>query len=148
MHHQTPTGNIVAKGWILMFLVLICIFLIEFLNAALDDNLAMFKSEEGATALKAIVLLMLLHAFVPMLVCTFHGRIFRWAIAGLTLCLTVAMIGHELAHLFIVKNREFGLFDMLDFAHHGLGVWVASVAVRWAREAGRVFVPADRRQPA
>lgn len=133
MHHQNQAGNIVAKGWILMFLVFICIFVVEFLNAVLNDNLALFKGDEGAAALKIIVLMMLLHAFIPMLVCTFEGRAFRWFIALLTLSFTIAMIGHEVAHLFIVKNRKFGIFDMLDFAHHGLGIWVTSVAIAWAR---------------
>ena len=140
-NNHTPTGSIVAQGWILMFLVFICIFIVEFLNAVIVGNLSLYTSAEGQIALKVIVLMMLLHAFVPMLVCTFNARWFRWAIAGLTLCFALAMIAHELVHIFIAKNKQFGLFDALDFAHHGLGIWVACVAVRWAREAEQVFVP-------
>ncbi len=118
-----------------MFLIFVCITISEFLNATVSGNLSIYTSEEGAAALKVMVMLMLLHAFVPMLVLTLDARWFRWSIAILTLLFGLLMIGHEIMHVLVAKNREFGVFDLLDFAHHGLAIWVAILAVRWVREA-------------
>lgn len=130
-----PIEATVAQGWILMFLIFVCITIVEFLNASIGGNLSIYTSEEGAAALRVMVILMLLHAFVPMLVLTLNARWFRWAIAILTFLFGLLMIGHEIMHIFVAKNRAFGIFDLLDFAHHGLAIWVAILAVRWAREA-------------
>lgn len=130
-----PAEALVAQGWILMFLIFVCITITEFLNATISGNLSIYTSEEGTTALRVMVMLMLLHAFVPMLVLTLNARWFRWAIAVLTLLFGLLMIGHEVMHVFVAKNRAFGVFDLLDFAHHGLAIWVAILAVRWAGEA-------------
>lgn len=128
-----PLESTVAQGWILMFLVFICINFIEFMNAAVQGDLVFFAGQEGAIALRAMIALMLLHAFVPMLVLTLDRRWFRWAVAVLTMGLGVAMLAHEMVHLFVVRNRGFGMFDLLDFAHHVLALWVSAAAVRWAR---------------
>ena len=34
----------------------------------------------------------------------------------------------------MIKNREFGWFDLLDFSHQVLAMWVALLAVQWARK--------------
>jgi len=116
-----------------MFLIFVCITIAEFLTATINNNLGIYTGEEGAIALRVMVVLMLLHAFVPMFVVTFQARWFRWAIVVLTLLFGVLMMGHEVMHLFIKKNREFGVFDLLDFAHHGLALWVSIIGIRWAR---------------
>lgn len=128
-----PIEATVAQGWILMFLIFVCITIVEFLNATVSGNLSIYTSDEGAAALRVMVMLMLLHAFVPMLVLTFDVRWFRWSIAVLTLLFGLLMIGHEVMHIFVAKNRDFGVFDLLDFSHHVLAIWVAILAVRWAR---------------
>jgi len=134
MTQENPTSRFVAQGWVLMFLLFVCIFVCEFLLAAINGQLAFYSGQEGKLALKVTVVVMLLHAFVPMLVYAFDARWFRWAIALLTMCFGLGMMLHEIAHVFVIKNREFGWFDLLDFAHHGLAVWVALLAVQWARE--------------
>ncbi len=135
--NRKPLELMVAQGWILMFLVFVCINLIEFLNASMRGTLQFFATTEGAVALRVIVVLMLLHAFVPMLVMHFESRKFRWGVAILTMTFGVLMFIHEIIHLFLVKDRSFGFFDALDFAHHGLAIWVSVIAVRWARVAPR-----------
>lgn len=126
-------GSVVAQGWILMFLVLICIFLTEFATSVIQDDFSMFRSREGEEALKAMVLLMMLHAFVPMLVCTLNASWFRWTVVGITGVLTAIMFAHEIVHL-VTDTKPFGIFHLLDFAHHGLGIWVMFIAIRWAKE--------------
>lgn len=134
-------GSIVAQGWILMFLVLICIFLTEFATNVIQDNLAIFKSREGEKALKVLVLLMMLHAFVPMLICTFDAPWFRWTVVGITGVLTVIMVAHEIVDL-VIGARAFGVLHLLDFAHHSLGIWVSVIAIRWAKEKQPVLAGA------
>jgi hypothetical protein len=129
-----PIETMVAQGWVLMFLLLVCIFLTEFLTASVGGNLAMYSSAEGIRGLHMMVILILLHAFIPMLVLTFEVHWFRWVIMILTLGFALIMMAHEILHLFVIKNRQFGTFDLLDFAHHGLALWVARLALRWARE--------------
>jgi hypothetical protein len=128
-----PIEATVAQGWILMFLIFVCITIIEFLNASINANLSIYTSEEGAAAMKVMVVLMLLHAFVPMLVVTYDVRWFRWFVAVLTFLFGLLMMGHEIMHIFVAKSRGFGVFDLLDFSHHVLAIWVAILAVRWAR---------------
>jgi len=130
---RKSAGSIVAQGWILMFLVLICIFLTEFATSVIQNDLSMLRSKEGEKALKAMVVLMLLHAFVPMLVCTWNAPWFRWAVVGITGVLAVAMLAHEIVHL-VTGTKPIGIFHLLDFAHHGLGIWVTFIAIRWAKE--------------
>jgi hypothetical protein len=132
-NHHRSTGSIVAQGWVLMFLVLICIFLTEFATSVIQDDLSMFRSREGEEALKAMVLLMLLHAFVPMLVCALNASWFRWTVVGITGVLAVLMLAHEIVHL-VTGTKPFGIFHLLDIAHHGLGIWVTLIAIRWAKE--------------
>lgn len=127
------TGSIVAQGWILMFMVLICIFLTEFAISVIQDDLSVFKSREGENGLKVMVLLMLLHAFVPMLVCALNASWFRWTVVGITGVLAGVMLLHEVVHL-VTDTKPFGIFHLLDFAHHGLGIWVTFIAIRWAKE--------------
>lgn len=135
------TGSMVAQGWVLMFLVLICIFLTEFATSVIQDDLSMLRSREGEEALKAMVLLMLLHAFVPMLVCALTASWFRWTVVGITGVLVVLMLAHEIVHL-VTGTKPFGIFHLLDFAHHGLGIWVTFIAIRWAKETQPVLVGA------
>lgn len=132
-NHHNSTGNIVAQGWILMFLALICIFLTEFATSVIQDDLSVFKSREGENGLKVMVLLMLLHALVPMLVCALNASWFRWTVVGITGVLAGVMLAHEVAHL-VTGTKPFGIFHLLDFAHHGLGIWVTFIAIRWAKE--------------
>jgi Zn-dependent protease len=47
----------------------------------------------------------------------------------------VVMMLHEIGHIFILENRIFGLRDALDFAHHGLAIWISLIAVSWAKDA-------------
>lgn len=136
MNNAPQRAHLVAQGWILMFLLFICIFVSEFLGAVISGNLSIYTSDEGAAGLKLMTGMMLLHAFVPMLVCSFDARWFRWAVAVLTLLFGLIMMGHEISHLFVIKNREFGRSDLLDLAHHALSLWVAAIAVQWARAAG------------
>lgn len=134
---QGSTASIVAQGWILMCLIFVSILATQFMNVVICT----FVGKDGGINLKMMAVLMMLHAFVPMLVYTFSARWFRWAIAGLTLLFGVAMFTHEI-HLFIATKRTFEIFNLLDFAHHGLAIWVGLIAVRWAREAGQSSVPA------
>ena len=132
-NHGSKAG-LVAQGWILMFLVLICIFLTEVSNNIFANELQIYQSSEGKMALKAMVMLMMLHAFVPMLVCTIDAPWFRWTVVGITGMLTLVMVGHEIMDM--VRNvREFSIFHMLDFTHHVLGVWVTLIALAWATES-------------
>jgi hypothetical protein len=126
--------NRVAMGWILMFLVFICIFLTEFVASVLGDDLSIFKSREGEMALRAMVVLMMLHAFVPMLICVVDSAWFRWLIVLVTGLLTVALMGHQIGHL-VTATKPFSIFHLLDFSHHGLGIWTTVLAVQWARQS-------------
>ncbi len=134
---QGSTASIVAQGWILMCLIFVSVLATQFMNVVICT----LVSKDGRTNLKVMAMLMMLHAIVPMLIYTFSARWFRWTIAGLTLFFGVAMIAHEI-HLFIVTQRTFEIFNLLDFAHHGLAIWVGLIAVRWAREAGQSPLPA------
>ncbi len=120
-----------------MCLIFVSTLAIQFMNVVICT----LVSTDGSTNLKLMATQMMLHAFVPMLIYTFNARWFRWAIAGLTLFFGGAMIVHEI-HLFIVMKRGFEILNLLDFAHHGLAIWVGLIAVRWAREAGQSSVPA------
>jgi hypothetical protein len=126
--------SIIAQGWILMFLLFLGMLVMEFLTAVVSGDLTAFTSAEGQTGMKIMIFLMLLHALVPMLVVSFKAVWFRWFIAVLTMFFGLFMVMHEVSHLFIVSNRTFGVRDALDFAHHGLAIWVALVAVAWARQ--------------
>jgi hypothetical protein len=126
---------VIAQGWILMFLIFVCTLMMEFLYAVIGNDLTIFTSQEGATGLKVMTLLMLLHAFVPMLVVTFQQRWLRWAVAILTMIFGLLMLGHELFHIFVLENRAFGLRDALDISHHCLAIWVSLIAVSWAKDA-------------
>jgi len=132
---KKPLDLVVAQGWILMFLAFLCVNLIEFVNASTNGRLGFFMTREGGAALRVMVTLMLVHAFVPMLVVHFRARAFRWTIAALTMLFGLLMMAHEAAHLLLVRDRPFGFFDLLDITHHALALWVSAIAVRWAREA-------------
>lgn len=133
-NEKISDGNRVAMGWILMFLVFICIFLTEFSNSVIGDNLVIFKSREAEFFLRVMVMLMMLHAFVPMLICVIESTWFRWLIVLITGLLTVILIIHQIGHL-ISETKPFGIFHLLDFSHHGLGVWTTVLAVQWARQS-------------
>lgn len=122
----------VAQGWILMFLILVCIVFLEFQSAVVDDRLDFYTTQEGTAAANVIVALMLVHAFVPVMVRSFDPRWFRWLVAALTATFGIVMIIHEILEMFILKTRPFGFTHLLDFAHHGLALWVSVVAIRWA----------------
>ncbi|CAN7362508.1 hypothetical protein LJR289_002066 [Pseudoduganella sp. LjRoot289] len=130
-NEQFSTGSIVAQGWILMCLILVAMLATQFMNEVICAQ----GSEGGGVRLKVMAALLVLHAFVPMLIYTFSARWFRWAIAGLTL-----LLGALIVHAFysvIVSPVAFDILHLLDFAHHGLAIWVGCLAFRWAREAGR-----------
>jgi hypothetical protein len=126
---------VIAQGWILMFLIFVCMLVLEFLHAVIANDLSVYTNQEGKKGLQIMIYLMLLHAFVPMLVVTFQARWFRWFIAVLTMLFGVLMVLHEVNHIVILESRPFGLRDALDFAHHGLAIWVALIAVSWAKDA-------------
>jgi hypothetical protein len=134
MKNTNSRETVVAQGWILMFLIFVGMLVMEFLNATITNNLSMYSSAEGKKGIQIMIYLMLMHAFVPMAVVSFKATWFRWFIAILTLCFGLLMVLHEVNHLFLIKDRIFGLRDALDFAHHGLAIWVACIAVRWAKE--------------
>ena len=136
-------AGIVAQGWILMFLVLICIFLTEFVASVISGDFSMLRSKEGERALHGLVLLMVLHAVVPMLVLTVNWRQLKWAVTAITGVLAVIMVGHEIMHL-MNGTIPLGFFHVLDFSHHGLGIWTTIMAIRWARHTTPSMTPAHR----
>jgi hypothetical protein len=128
---QVSTASIVAQGWILMCLIFVGMLATRFMN----DVVCAPESKGGEVQLKTMAMLLVLHAFVPMLIHAFSARWFRWAVAGLTLLVGVAIV-HEI-HFFIVAPGTVDILHLLDVAHHGLALWVGWIAVRWAREAGQ-----------
>ena len=139
MHDMPSTGHKVAQGWILMFLVMVCIFMLELIVQLINGD-PFLRSPECARGLRVGVALILVHAFVPMLVCTFDGPRFRWLVTGLTGLFTLAMLAHQAMHL-VTHTKEFGYFDLLDLTHHTLGLWVTLLARRWALESPRAGSP-------
>lgn len=129
-----PLEPLIAQGWILMFLVFVCIHVTGFLVAGVRCEPNAFSGRDGATALQALVALMLLHAVMPVLVMTVGRRWFRWAVAGLALLSGAGMLVHEI-HLLVVRGGGFGAANLLDVSHHVLALWVGALALRWARAA-------------
>jgi len=129
---QGSTASIVAQGWILMCLIFVSMLAAQFMNVVICT----LGSKDGGANFKVMAMLMVLHAFVPMLIYTISAGWFRWTVAGLTLFFGVAMSVHEI-HLLIATQRSFDILNLLRFAHHGLAIWVGLIAVRWAREGRR-----------
>jgi hypothetical protein len=130
-NNQVSTASIVAQGWILMCLIFVGMLATRFMN----DVICALGRKDGEVQLKTMAMLLVLHAFVPMLIHTFSARWFRWAIAALTLTFGAAIV-HDI-HFFIVAPGNVDILHLLDVAHHGLAIWVGWIAVRWAREAGQ-----------
>lgn len=123
----------IVQGWTLLFLLFLSIFFFELAVCVIDGDLSMFRTEAAQRTLRLTVGLLMLHAFVPMLVCVLDGKWLRWSVFGITVVLTVVLIGHQIAHL-LAGEKPFGVFQLLDVFHHLLGAWVSVVAWRWARE--------------
>lgn len=127
-------AHFVAQGWTVMFLVFIAIFQMEFIAMSVNADISTFQSPEGRQVFKAAVVLMALHAFMPLLVCSLTARWFRWGVVLVTAFFTVAMVGHQWAHV-VKGDKPVALLHLLDLCHHVISAWVTVAAVRWARSA-------------
>lgn len=123
----------IAQGWTVMFLLFVSILFFELSQGVINDELSMFRSEAGRRAWRVAVLLIAVHASTPMLVCLVDGRRFRWALFGVTLVQTLALIVHQVVHL-VNGEKPFDAFQCLDALHHALGIAVSVLAWRWARD--------------
>ena len=128
LHHT------IAQGWTVMFLLFLSILFFELSQGVINDDLSMFRSSDGRRAWRVAVLLIAVHALMPVLVCLADGRRFRWTVFVVTLVQTIALIVHQLVHLFN-GEKPFDAFQCLDVLHHALGIAVAALAWRWARSA-------------
>jgi hypothetical protein len=136
--NESP-AHLIAQGWTMMFLLFLSILLMEFMSLSVEGNLREFQGEQGVRQVRVLVVLMVLHAVMPLLILRVDAPLFRWCVAVFAGMLTLAMAGHQWVHV-IKGDKPMGVLHLLDLVHHALGTWMTAASVQWARR-GRACLP-------
>ena len=131
---QVDVRAIVAKGWTMMFIVFLAMFVSDLTHSAVAGNFAKWSTDPGDFGLKVLLVIMCIYAAMPMLVMSVSPKWFRATVAGVTGFFTLFFLAHELTHL-ANGDKPFGILHALDICHHVLGIWVTSAAVVWTKRA-------------
>lgn len=129
--------ELVAIGWIMMLMVIVLMFIIDLSKSAIYTDFSKWASDPGYGGLKALIVVLTIYLFMPMLIRTVNARWFRWTVVVLTIFFTLFFIAHQISHM-LAGDKPMSIFHVLDFSHHVLGIWTASLAVIWAREGAAV----------
>lgn len=139
---QTDVRAIVAKGWTLMFIVFLGLFVVDLTKSAIFQSFAKWEKDPGYFGLQVLVVMMCIYAAMPMLVMTISGKWFRGLTAGVTGFFTLFFIAHELTHL-ASGDKPFSVMHALDICHHVLGIWTMVAAIIWTKRADAEALAAD-----
>lgn len=134
---RLPVELTIALGWTLMFVLFVCVFVSKFPSATVYGTLAGCMTEQGSDAMHLMVALLLAHPFVPVLVMTVRAEWVRWVASLCALGIGWILIVNN-AYLYMSRGYEFAVYDLFNFAHQALALWMGLVAFRWASEPAPV----------
>ncbi len=109
-------------------------FVVSVVRAGVANDFRSFKDDPGTQGMNTMAVVFTIYALIPMLLCLFDGRFFRWAMLVPALLFFLMFFGHQLGHM-VVDKTPLGIDDAMNFGHHALLLWIIVCTVRWARLA-------------
>lgn len=131
---QDKYRDAIQLGWVNALQLVVIMFLVSVTRAAIANDFKGFGKDPGNTGLDIMIVIFAIYALLPVLVRMFDGRIFRWFMVGAGVFFLLMFIAHQLTHMYVDK-MPLNIYHVLDFAHHGLMIWVTYCSVQWARLA-------------
>jgi hypothetical protein len=128
--------SVLSQGWTArMLLLLVMVALISE-----RSGFSEFSVPPGPVALGFLSALGTLYVLMSFFVRLLQAAWFRWLNAGASILTTVGIMVHHLHSNFgdvamngICGTGTHGMFDLVEAAHHVVGVVMSVLAVRWVR---------------
>jgi len=123
---------LVAQGWTSLALVALTMFVVALMKSAVNNDFQGWATHPGIIAVHIMIVVYAIYVFMPIFIRTFHWRVFRWVVVGITVFFMLFFVAHQLSHL-VTDGEPLNIFHILDFVHHFVCLWTIIYAVQWAR---------------
>lgn len=123
--------QIIIQGWSGMLFLLIMMFITDFAEYGMRGDFSALIGDPGMTGLWVLAVMACVNVLVSLFLHILDGRIWRWAVFGLTAAYTAFFVIHQLEHLLGGKGVDIHFF--FDITHHTLGIIASIAAFKWAK---------------
>lgn len=131
---QEDLRNSLVVGWICALLLILTMFVVSLVKAAIATDFSRFAKDPGNIGLNMMIIIFAIHAVIPVALRVFNGVVFRWTMVGVGIFFFLMFLAHELTHMFVDK-MPMNIYHTLDWTHHGLMLWIIAMNILWARAA-------------
>lgn len=139
---QDELRNSLIIGWISALLLILIMFVVSLVKAAIANDFTRFAKDPGTFGLNMMIVIFAIHAVIPVALRMFKGTVFRWTMVGVAIFFLLMFVAHGLTHMFIDK-MPMNIYHTLDWTHHGVMLWIIVMNIRWARAAGEGTARSD-----
>ena len=144
LQRQDALRQSITVGWICALQLVVIMFVVALLRAAIGNDFTGFSKDPGDLGMRVMLVVFTIYAVIPIALRMIGGVVFRWAMVGVAVFFLLMFVAHQLSHMYM-DGRPLNFFHTLDFAHHGMMLWLIVLTVRWARLAQRDVASASAR---
>jgi len=124
--------NALIIGWIQLLQIVVVMFIVSILRAAVDNDFTGFVKDPGTLGTNVMIVVFTIYAALPFILKLFGHTFMRWLNFGLLIFFFLFFVAHQLTHM-IVDQMPLNLYHLLDFAHHIIILIMAYIGFLWAR---------------
>lgn len=122
----------IAISWITLLQLVVVMFIVSILRGAVANDFSGFAKDPGEMGTNIMIVVFTIYALLPIFIFVFTHVIFRWIYFALAIFFLLFFVAHQITHM-IVDNMPLNMYHLLDFAHHGVMIFVIVLSLLWAR---------------
>lgn len=120
-------------GWLVLLHVVVIMFLISLLLGAVENDFSEFNTHPGEEGVNIMIVVFMSYAVMPLLVRLLTNIICRWIFFAFSILAFLLFLSHHLTHVFVDRD-PMTIFNILDFTHHAVSIFLMVLTFFWARE--------------